>query len=430
MKHAVVIGGSMAGLLATRALSGHFERVTLLERDQFPGQPENRRGVPQGRHSHGLLAGGRQEIERFFPGITDELVAAGALRGDIVGDTRWFFEGGCLAQFASGLEALTMSRPLLEANVRRRTMALPNVETRQDCHVEGLAAIGDQRRIIGVKTIDGLIEADLVVDATGRGSKTPAWLHELGYDSPIEQRVEVALGYTTRIFRRSPGELGGNMAAVIPPTPKGKRGGVIIAQEGDRWTVTLISHFGPHAPPDLPGFIEFAKTIPAPYIYEIVRQAEPLGDAMHAGMPASVRRRYEMLERFPEGYLVIGDAICSFNPIYGQGMTVAAQEARVLDETLRHGGTKGLSQRFFERTAKTADNPWTIAVGNDLRMPEAKGPRSTAGKFVSWYMAKLHRAAHKDRELALAFHKVSNLLAPPPSVMHPRLVWRVLVGGA
>ena len=190
----------------------------------------------------------------------------------------------------------------------------------------------------------------------------------------------------------------------------------------------MIAHFGPHAPEDLPSFIEWPKTLPAPFIHETIRDAEPIGEAAQAGMPAALRRRYERLDRFPQGYLVIGDAICSFNPIYGQGMTVAALEARELNDVLA-AGDNTLAQRFFSRAAHVVDNPWAIATGNDLRMPETVGPRNTAVNLINWYMAKLHRAAHKDRDLSLAFHHVANLLDPPPSVMHPRLAMRVFFGG-
>lgn len=416
----------MAGLMAASALSDHFERVTILERDELPVDPQVRRGVPQARHTHGLLAGGRQEIERVFPGITRQMVDAGALSGDVVKDFRWFFEGGCLAQVESGLEALAASRPLIEGFVRQRTAALPNVTLRQSCQVEGL--LTDDDRVTGVRIAGEPLPADLVVDATGRGSKSPTWLKDLGYDAPAEEKVEVGLKYTTRFFRRDPKQLGGDMGIVTPPTPSGKRGGVMIAQEGGRWTVTLIAHFMPHAPEDLPGFIEWSKTLPAPFIYETIRNAEPIGGAAQAGMPAALRRRYERLDRFPEGYLVIGDAICSFNPIYGQGMTVASLEGKELGEALAEGD-QNLAQRFFTRAARAVDNPWAIATGNDLRMPETVGPRNAGVNLINWYMSKLHRAAHKDAQLSLAFHNVANLLAPPPSVMHPRLAMRVFFGG-
>jgi 2-polyprenyl-6-methoxyphenol hydroxylase-like FAD-dependent oxidoreductase len=423
--HAIVIGGSIAGLLAARVLADRYHQVTLLERDTFPAAGEQRRGVPQGRHTHGLLASGRQVLDQFFPGISNELIQAGAVTGDIVRDARWFNEGACLSRFTSGLQGVLVSRPLLEGVVRARVLGLANVHSRTECQVDGLTAAGD--RVTGVKLQGETLAADLIVDATGRGSHSPQWLEAIGFPHPQEERVEIALAYTTRWFRRHPQDLDGDVAAIVPPTPSGKRGGVMLAQEGDRGTVTLISHFGPCAPPELPGFIEYARTLPAPYIYEVVRKAEPISEPATARFPASLRRRYEKLDRFPDGYLVFGDAISSFNPIYGQGMSVSALQAVELAKEL-DSAAGNLGKRFFARASKVIDIPWSVAVGNDLRMPEAVGPRNAGIKFVNWYMSKLHKAAHHDAVPALAFHRVANLLAPPPSVMHPRVALRVLRG--
>lgn len=426
-EHAVVVGGSMAGLLAARVLADRFDRVTLIERDELPSQTANRRGVPQGRHTHALLASGKEVLERLYPGFSEQLLAEGAVTGDTSADARWFFEGAPLQRKQCGVSALLLSRPFLERAVRERTLGLPNLTCLQSSHVDGLLSGGEPAHVNGVRVGDRAVEADLVVDATGRGSKTPQRLKELGYQPPEEERVEVALRYTTRLFRRNPRDLAGDVAAVVPPTPDGKRGGVMLAQEGGLWTVTLIGHFGNAAPPELDGFIAYAKSLPAPYIHQVVRTAEPVGEAVTAKFPASLRRRYERLRRFPDGYLVIGDAISSFNPIYGQGMSSAALQAAELARTLDEE-SEGLARRFFARAAKVVDNPWSIAVGTDLRMPEATGPRTPMVRFVNWYMAKLHRTAHHDAEVAWAFLQVAALLAPPPSVLRPRVAARVLAG--
>lgn len=424
-KHAIVLGGSMAGLLASRVLSDHFEKVSLIERDALPELAEQRRGVPQGRHTHGLLASGRKVLEKLFPGISETLLKAGAVTHDIVRDSRWFLEGACLSRPASGLNGLLMTRPLLEAAVRERVLANTKVVQCDELAVEELVVDRQSGRVTGVRAGGQVLAGDLVVDATGRGSCSPRWLEELGYKKPVEDVVQVGLGYTTRFFRRKPTDLNGDTVVIIPPTPKGKRGGVMLAQEGDRWTVTLIAHFGNYAPEELDGFIAFARTLPASYIHEVVSGNEPLGNAASARFPASVWRRYELLERVPAGYLVFGDAICSFNPIYGQGMSVAALQAIELESTLVSGDAD-LAKAFFRRAAKVIEIPWTIAVGSDLRIPEAVGRRTAGVKLANWYISKLHRAAHTDPVAALAFHRVGNLLASPPSMMRPRVAVRVL----
>ncbi|MBI3207471.1 MAG: FAD-dependent monooxygenase [Candidatus Solibacter usitatus] len=430
-KHAIVIGGSMSGLLAARVLTGHFAKVTLIERDTFPPVGQHRRGVPQSRHTHGLLCSGRAVLEKLFPGLSSALVQQGAVMGDTVRDARWFNEGACLARPVSGLEGLLVTRPLLEGTVRERLRAIANFQSVEDATVSMLLLNGDRSQVTGVRVSRGGAEetydADLVVDASGRGSKSPEWLAQLGYETPRVEEVQISLSYTTRMFRRRPDHLNGDVAAIIPPTPEGKRGGVMLAQEDNRWTVTLISHFGPAAPLELDGFREFARTLPGPYIWEVVKDAEPVTEPIGAKFPASVRRRYEKLHRFPQRYVVVGDAVCSFNPIYGQGMSVAALESQVLDACVRQG-LDDAGRRFFAQATPVVDIPWSIAVGNDLRMKETVGPRNAGVNFINWYMSKLHRAAHHDDRVSLAFHRVANLLAPPPSVMHPSIAWRVLWG--
>jgi 2-polyprenyl-6-methoxyphenol hydroxylase-like FAD-dependent oxidoreductase len=424
---AIVLGGSMAGLLAARVLADHFDTVTLVERDTLPDDIAQRRGVPQGQHTHGLLAGGSRVLDRLFPGFSSDMVRHGAVPGDIARDIRWFFEGAPLARCASGLDGLMASRPFFEAGVRARTLGLPNVIRRDGCQVGSLTFTPGRDRVTGaVLTTGETLTADLVVDATGRGSRAADWLEAAGYDGPDEDRVEIGLGYTTRFFRRLPSHLDGDSGTVVPPTPDGKRGGVMVAQEGDRWTVTLISHFLPPAPQEMSGFTWFASLLPSPDIHAVVRSAQPLGGAVTSRFPASVRRRYERLSRFPDSFVVLGDAMCSFNPIYGQGMSVAALEAVALGEIVAAGRAK-IGRRFFKAAARIVDTPWMTAVGNDLRMPETAGPRSPIVNVVNGYMARLHRAAHTDQELAVSFLRVANLLAPPATLFTPRAAWRVLV---
>ena len=426
---AIVMGGSIAGLAAARVLSDHFGEVILVERDQFGAVGEHRRGAPQGRHTHGLLAGGLRALEGFFPGLSEEARRAGGLGIDLTRDAHWCYEGGEYVRFASDIEGLLLSRPLLEGIIRERVRRIPNVHFWDGCVVEGLISSPDNRRITGIKIYGEKaarpVRADLVTDATGRGSNSPMWLEAIGYRKPKVERIEVNVAYATCHFLRTPDHLNGASLASIPATPNNRHGGIILAQEGNRWVVTLSARSGEKVPTDLGQFIEFARTLPAPYIYNVISRAQAIGEPQSARFPASVRRCYEHMNRFPEGFLVLGDAICSFNPVYGQGITIASLEAAELDKALREGSRK-LAQRFFARAAKIVDAPWSMAAGNDLRMPDVPGKRTVADHFLHWYLAKLNMAARYDKSAVIAFQKAQNLLAPPQSQLKPALMARVL----
>ena len=394
-QHAIVIGASMGGLLAARALSDFYAAVTVLERDTFPLSDVPRKGVPQGRHAHGLLARGRAVIEDFFPGWTDEVVACGGARGDIAGDVELDRPWRHHQVRAERLVGLLASRPVLEGHVRRRLMALPNVRMIEDCAVQGLIADDSRATIKGVRAKVGngaeqTMTADLVVDASGRGSSSPAWLENLGYARPEEEKIEIGIGYTTRVYRRRPTDLGGKLAVVVAGSGPNWRNGVILYQTEDRWIVSIGGYFGDHAPDDEQMFAAYAGSLPTSEIHDIVAHAEPLSDFVRYRYPANLRRRYERLTRFPAGYLVFGDALCSFNPVYGQGMTVAAQEAALLRECL-DAGQADLARRFFAAAATAIDTPWDIAVGNDLRHPQVEGPRSAKSAF---HQLVYRQAAH------------------------------------
>ena len=432
--HAIVIGASMAGLLAARILAEHYVHVTILERDTFPAPGENRKGVPQGRHAHALLPSGRGALETLFPELCQELVAQGAIVADSGQSSLRMISGSYHLRFQSGVQSLFVSRPRLEAQVRKRLLALPNVEIIENCSVLGVTTTEDQSQVTGVRLIrrrNGSVEvtlaADLVVDASGRGSQSPAWLAALGYAKPTEEQVKVNVGYVSRVYRRQPGQAQGAYIVNIGPLPSNRRLGVMIAMDDDRWLVTLAGYLGDQPPTDPAGFLAFAQSLAAPDIYDVIRSSEPLTDPLPATFPASTRRHYAQMARFPVGYLVFGDAISSFNPIYGQGMSVAALEALVLQRCLQQGDVR-LAQRFFMEAAKLVDIPWAIAVGGDLRFPEVEGQRSALKPVIDWYMTHLHRAARHDPAVVKAFGKVANLVAPPSTMLQPRVAWRVLLG--
>jgi 2-polyprenyl-6-methoxyphenol hydroxylase-like FAD-dependent oxidoreductase len=433
--HAVVLGASLAGLLAARVLSEVYAQVTVVDRDALPDGPAHRRGVPQARHAHGLLARGREAMEELQPGLTAELVDRGALTGDIQRDFGWINEGRRLCPAESGLLGLIVSRALLEDAVRGRVRALPNVRLVEGCDGAGLTATRDGSRVTGLRILsraDGSAEqslaADLVVDASGRGSRSAVWLAALGCPEPELETVRIGLAYASRTYRRVPEHLGGGNGVAIAAATSNSRGGVLIAQEDDRWILSCGGMLGDEAPLDHRGFTDFTATLPAPAINEVVRDAEPLSDPVRYRFPANVRRRYERMRRFPAGYLVTGDALCSFNPVYGQGMSVAAAEALALRDCLRRGSDR-LGTRFLAAAARIVDVPWQLTVGADLRFPDVEGPRTATVRAVNAYLPRLHAAAEHDPAVGRAFLRVINLLDRPERLMAPDIAMRVLRSG-
>jgi 2-polyprenyl-6-methoxyphenol hydroxylase-like FAD-dependent oxidoreductase len=321
---------------------------------------------------------------------------------------------------------------VLEGHLRRRLLALPNVRAIENCAVQGVASDAGRKSVTGVRArVDGkpeeTVNADLVVDATGRGSSSAAWLEELGYQPSANEKVEIGIGYMTRKYRRQPTDLNGKLGIVVAGSAPNWRNGVILAQENDSWTVSAGGLLGDDAPDDDQGFLAYLATLPTMQIHDVVAKAEPLTGYNRYRYVSSLRRRYENLASFPENYLVFGDAICSFNPVYGQGMTVAALEALTLQQCLRTG-SNDLARRFFKAAAKIVDIPWDIAVGSDLRHPQVTGARPPMLRFINWYIGKLHLAARRDSTLATAFLKVANLMIPPPSLLSPEIAWRVWRG--
>jgi 2-polyprenyl-6-methoxyphenol hydroxylase-like FAD-dependent oxidoreductase len=423
----------MSGLLAARVLSDHFGRVTVVERDRFPEGFESRKGVPQASHAHALLPRGFMIMARLFPGLAEELVADGAIASDVPAESLRYQSGGYRVRFAIGRKSLLMSRPFLEGHIRHRVRSLPNVTVLDEHAVTGLLSGGAARRVSGVtikRRVEGAsgrrLDADLVVDASGRGSRAQAWLEEMGYERPEEERIEIGVGYTTRVYRSRPDDLSGVKFVIIEPTPGRERSiGAMFRMEDERWIVTLGGWLGERAPADEAEFVEFARNLPAPDIHEVIKDAEPLGEAVKYNFPANLRRRYERLRNLPEGYLVTGDALCSFNPIYGQGMSVAALEAETLEGCLGESHDD-LPRRFYRSVSKVVDVPWKLAAGADFAHPGVTGRRTPTTGIVNWYVGHVRRAITRDEEVCRTFTMVTGLLSPPSALFRPKIAWRVL----
>jgi 2-polyprenyl-6-methoxyphenol hydroxylase-like FAD-dependent oxidoreductase len=420
----------MAGLLAARALAETHERVTIIERDELPAGAEQRRAVPQGRHVHALLPRGQQELELLLPDITAELIDAGAITYEALSEMYLSVLGHPIARVALNRDTVLAGRPLIEAQVRRRVRAL-GVDIRDRCDVAGL--LTSPGRITGVRVLpraDGSAEerlaADLVVAAGGRAGRLPAWLEALGYARPEEERVAIDLMYASRPLRVPPGALGPDKLVLIGARPGLPRTLALAAQEHGRWLLTLAGYRGHHPPTDEEGFLAFAESVAPPDVAAAIRRAEPLGDVVTHAFPANHRRRYERLRRFPEGLIPIGDAICSFNPLNGQGMTVAVLEAAALRRCLADGHHR-LAARYFAEAIPAIDHAWEMAVGGDLALPEVEGPRPARLRALNAYLGRLQAVAEHDPVVAAAFVSVVAMLEKPQRLLRPSIVRRVVM---
>jgi 2-polyprenyl-6-methoxyphenol hydroxylase-like FAD-dependent oxidoreductase len=429
-EHALVLGGSMAGLLAARVLADRYATVTIVERDRLPGGATQRRGVPHGRHVHAMLPRGLQIIEGLLPGFTARVTAAGGLTGDILGNVRWCLNGLPLRRTAIGLTALSASRPLLEGTVREEVRARANVTVLDGHDVIGLCAAAGRDRITGaaVARRDGtdprVVDADLVVDTTGRGSRTPRWLAELGYGTPPADRVDIDLAYSSCLVTAPDGLLGEDLVVVTARFPGQRRSSVMQRVEGGRVLITLAGVQGERPPVSYDEFPAYANTLATADTYDVLRAAKPLGAPVAFRFPAYVRHRYDHMRRLPAGLLVAGDATCGFNPVYGQGMTVAAMNAAALAEELGHGAEPD-PHRYFAAVARILEAPWRLAVGADLALPGVTGPALPASPLTPEYLRRLQLAATEDAEVAAALVRVTSLVEPPPTLLRPEIVHRV-----
>lgn len=435
-QHAIVIGASMAGLLAARVLSDHYERVTIIERDRLGGM-DARKGVPQGLQTHAILSKGAAVIEDLFPDLFPALLEGGAIPIDMGADMHWYQFGVWRGQFFSGIGAYCQSRPWLEAQIRQRVVQRTNVHVLDGYEVVRLHASVDTKRITGVqvRSTDGehreeALMADLVVDASGRGSQAPQWLRALGYPQVKESVVKVDVGYATRLYRR-PQQAPANwkVMSIYCSPPQEKRIGFVIPIEGDRWTVSVSGWLKDYPPSDEEGFLDYLHSLPHPALYELIKDAEPLTPIALYRFAANRRRYYERLSKPPEGFVVMGDALCSFNPIYGQGMTVAAIEAETLQTCLqrqRQGDMTGFTRQFQKAIAKTVSVAWMFTTSEDFRYPETEGKRPFGMVFFHRYSRRLLEATAENPLLAQSFYQVMHMLKSPTALFTPRVLAAVL----
>jgi len=444
LRHAVVLGGGFAGLLAARVLGDHFRQVTVLDRDQPPRGDEPRRGAPQGHHVHLLLRAGLLAVDELFPDLLDDVRQDPEVpKIDLARDLAWRHLGHWKARFASEYESFPQTRPALEARLRQLVAAMPNVSLRWQTAVEGLLFDAAGERVTGVEVRSAAagaqqLAADLVVDATGRGSRLPAWLAAAGYAPPREEVQEIGLTYTSAIFRRPRRWFDWQALYLSPRHPAGaggSRAGALFPIEGERWVATLMGYDGAAAPTDLAGFLDFAGRLASPQLADALEEAELEGEIHRFRIPQQRRRRYEELRRLPGGVLPLGDSLCAFDPVFAQGMTLAAQEALALDRLLAarrpwsHSPTLRLHHAFLHRAARLVDRPWTLATGEALRLPHLAAQRPLAVRLFHRYGERVAAAAGHDRRVNSAFLRVMHLLDGPLSLLRPGLLWRVLRGG-
>ena len=409
----------MAGLLAARVLSGSHE-VQILERDDLEG--DRRPGVPQGMHTHILLLGGLKRLERYFPGIREELVAAGGQPLDYGRDFKIYGPYGWVIRPSARLEGVHTRRPVLEAVVRRRVQALPGVKIVTGCRVSGLA--GSASRISGVRVNTKELPADIVVDASGRSSKFPEWLQALGVPPPRHDKVDARVGYASRFFEVPAGTRDWTALYVFPvPWLDGRAGSIFPAGPG-LWHVGLTGAAGDYPPNDEEAWMAFARSLRTPDFYDAIRAAKPCSPIHGYRWTANERRLPGPRDPWPESFLVMGDAGCHANPVYGQGMTLASLQAEALERVLAEG-VEGLPRRYHTAATKAIEPAWSIATSSDWQVRGCEGTVKPAGlPVVHRFMRALMKLAASDVRTAGTFFEVMHMVKPQTALLHPRILLR------
>ncbi|MFE6459072.1 FAD-dependent oxidoreductase [Streptomyces cinereoruber] len=438
-RHAVVIGGSLAGLLAARVLAEHAERVTVVERDRLPEGPEARPGVPQGRHLHVLIEGGQRALDELLPGFMDELRELGAPKVGMPEDMVQWQNGAWYRRTAAAVHFYSGPRPQLEWLVRRRVLADPRIELVEG--TETVALTGDSSRVRGVRLRERgagaggetrTLAADLVVDASGRSTKASDWLAGIGAEAPHEETLDTGLAYATRVYRDPSG--GTDTDAIgyyIVPNPAQVYGGVVLPLGDGRHLVTLSGLRGDEPPVEEGAFEEYAKRLPHPMISDWLARAEPDSPVYGFRKTANVRRRYDRPGRRPAGFLATGDALCAFNPIYGQGMAVAALDAVALRRALadpRRTPTTRVVQRALLDASRQA---WDISAGADRKMPGATGDAARSGtldRAADWYLGRVLQRVAGDPVVGRPFRSAIALTGPMTALFAPPVARAVLFG--
>lgn len=432
---AVVLGAGIAGLLAAAVLGQRGARVTVVEQDALPAGPAARRGVPQGAHVHGLLIAGRLAIERLLPGFTRDLLDAGAPSFDFAADLAIRNPFGWGARFPSDLAAVGATRPLVEWVVRRRVAALPAVTFAERTRAVGL--VGDRARVRAVAVRpEGCaarveLPADLVVDATGRGSRADDWLAELGCSPLPERRLDAHAGYATRLFRIPQQHAAGWRGCFVQLAPPRRlRGGVVLPVEGDRWVVSLLGTGRDRPSSRERDFLPYARSLASPAIADALASAEPLTPVTRSASTASRRRRVERSGERPGNLLLAGDAACCLNPVYAQGMTAAAFAATALADCLDSTeGPTAVGPLFHRRTAALAGRCWAVVGTADGRVPGAVGATPRIGPLAVRYLDRVLAAATRDAAVQLAVLRVLNMLDGPTALLAPATAVRVAARG-
>ncbi|MGA5820242.1 FAD-binding monooxygenase [Kitasatospora sp. NPDC094028] len=452
---AVVIGGGLAGLAAAWALRGAADRIVVVERDRYPDQPRFRAGVPQARHGHLVLEAGHRALEELMPGIKHQLTQAGAEPVTVSRDLRWLSAAGWMADYPAQVAFLSCTRPVLDHAVLDRVRTERSIEFLEGTEVVGL--LGSAGAVTGVRVrarggsdgpdaADGdpaegaggagrgdvrEIPADLVVDAAGRTTATAAWLAELGCPAVPEERVDAGVAYSSRLFHRPAGaDLGGCKAVYLQTkAPHAARMGVLLPVEGDRWIVSLAGMRGAEPEPGEAGFAKHLDGLRDPSLREALRSAEPASEVRGFRPGPSVRRHYE--RGAPAGLIAIGDAASTFNPVYGQGISVALLGALALRRSsLRHGGIGPAMARDARREITAASkNPWIMAGAEDARFPATTGgPSGALVRLQHRFLDRVLAAATHDPAVTAAFHEVMSLVAPPSLLFRPTVIASVLRG--